>query len=82
MVHLAAYINLKNDKALLTDEVNFKGVITIADFCVKHKIHLIYTSSTDVITNGNYLINEPDTIDIDKLEGIISALKPKPQIIS
>lgn len=43
LVHLAAYINLKNDKALLTDEVNFKGVKTIADFCVKHKIHLIYT---------------------------------------
>ncbi|MDD3712285.1 MAG: NAD-dependent epimerase/dehydratase family protein [Candidatus Izemoplasmatales bacterium] len=77
LVHLAAYINLKNDKSLLTDEVNFNGVKTIADFCVEHNIHLIYTSSTDVITNGNYLINEPDTIDIDKLEGYYQRSKAK-----
>ena len=77
LVHLAAYINLKNDKSLLTDEINFNGVKTIADFCVEHKIHLIYTSSTDVITNGNYLINEPDTIDIEKLEGYYQRSKAK-----
>lgn len=69
LIHLAAYINLKNDKADLTNQINFQGVKTIADFCVENNIFLIYTSSVDCITSNDYLIKEPKIINTDLLEG-------------
>jgi dihydroflavonol-4-reductase len=69
LIHLAAYINLKNDKSTLTDKINFQGVKTIADFCALNNIFLIYTSSVDCITSNDYLIKEPDIISTDHLDG-------------
>jgi len=42
LIHLAAYINLKNDKKDLTAKINFDGVKMIADFCLEKSIYLIY----------------------------------------
>lgn len=69
LIHLAAYINLKNDKEELTAKINFEGVKMIADFCLERSIYLIYTSSTDCITNTEYNLSEPDIIFVESLEG-------------
>jgi len=68
LIHLAAYINLNNDKQCMTDEINFVGVKLIADFCSINNIYLVYTSSTDAITSDKFLISEPEVIDCDSLK--------------
>lgn len=67
LVHLAAYINLKNDKHDFTDKINFEGTKMIADFCSNNNIYLIYTSSTDAIPSNQYLVTEPQSINPDCL---------------
>jgi dihydroflavonol-4-reductase len=69
LIHLAAYINLKNDKKDLTAKINFDGVKMIADFCLEKSIYLIYTSSTDCITHVDYNLSEPEEINVNSLEG-------------
>lgn len=68
LVHLAAYINLNNDKHDFTDKINYEGTKMIADFCSKNNIYLIYTSSTDAIPSNQYLVTEPKTINHDSLK--------------
>lgn len=75
LIHLAAYINLKNDKEDLTAKINFEGVKMIADLCLSKKIRLVYTSSTDCITNGDYNLSEPENINLDNLEGFYQQSK-------
>ena len=77
LVHLAAYINLKNDKQSLTEEINYLGVKTIADFCAASDIFLIYTSSTDAITSDSFLIEEPEEIQLDNLISYYQKSKAK-----
>jgi dihydroflavonol-4-reductase len=77
LIHLAAYINLKNDKEDLTAKINFEGVKMIADFCLEKSIYLIYTSSTDCITNSEYNLAEPDEIYLESLEGYYQKSKAR-----
>jgi dihydroflavonol-4-reductase len=77
LIHLAAYINLKNDRIDYTYHVNYKGVKTIANFCHQFDIYFIYTSSTDTIKNENYLITEPNQIYPEKLKNHYQISKAK-----
>jgi dihydroflavonol-4-reductase len=77
LVHLAAYINLRNDKQDLTEEINYLGVKRIADFCASRNIFLVYTSSTDAITSDNYLISEPEEINPENLVSYYQKSKAK-----
>ncbi|MDY0024327.1 MAG: NAD-dependent epimerase/dehydratase family protein [Candidatus Izemoplasmatales bacterium] len=77
LIHLAAYINLKNDKKELTDEINFLGTKRIVDFCIEKNIYLIFASSTDAILNHDYLIKEPESIDVNLLNSYYQKSKAK-----
>ena len=77
LIHLAAYINLKNDKLELTDEINYLGTKRIVDFCIEKNIYLIFTSSTDVILNHDFLMKEPESIDVSLLKSHYQKSKAK-----
>ena len=77
LIHLAAYINLKNDQEEMTAKINYEGVKMIADFCLEKSIYLVYTSSTDCITNGDYNLSEPEEIEVNSLEGYYQRSKAK-----
>jgi dihydroflavonol-4-reductase len=77
LVHLAAYINLKNDQKEMTERINYESVKMIADLCTEKNIFLIYTSSTDCITSEDFLVSEPDKINIDNLKGYYQISKAK-----
>jgi dihydroflavonol-4-reductase len=77
IVHLAAYINLKNDKQEMTNEINYLGVKTIADICVAKKVYLIYTSSTDCLTEKEYLLTKTKKSKVDNLKSYYQQTKAK-----
>lgn len=77
LIHLAAYINLKNDQKEMTERINYESVKMIADLCAKKNIFLIYTSSTDCITSEDFLVSEPEKINIDNLKGYYQISKAK-----
>ena len=77
IVHLAAYINLKNDKQELTNEINYLGVKTIADICAEKKAYLIYTSSTDCLTENEYLLTKTKKSNVDNLKSYYQQTKAK-----
>ena len=65
LIHLAAYINLKNNQAELTQKINYEGVKMIVDFCVLKNVYLVFSSSVDAIYTDNYLVTEPDKLIMD-----------------
>lgn len=75
LIHLAAYVNLKNKQRDLTYQINYEGTKIIADTCVKKNIHLIYTSSVDAINSQEYLIKEPKTLELDTLDTLYQKTK-------
>lgn len=77
LIHLAAYINLKNDQREMTERINYESVKMIADLCTKKNIYLIYSSSTDCITCEEFLVSEPEMINIDNLKGYYQISKAK-----
>jgi len=77
LIHLAAYINLKNDKQELTNEINYLGVKTIADICVKKNVYLIYTSSTDCLTEKEYLLTKTKKSNVENLKSFYQQSKAK-----
>ena len=77
LIHLAAYINLKNTDIKLTEKVNYISTKTIADFCKDNKVYLIFSSSVDAIYSKDYLISEPNKLNPDKLSNIYQITKAK-----
>ncbi len=75
LIHLAAYVNIKNTQSDLTYKTNFEGTQAIADTCVKKNIHLIYTSSVDAISSQEYLIKEPKYLEPDTLDTLYQKTK-------
>jgi len=75
LIHLAAYINLKNNQKALTLETNYEGVKMIVDFCVAKKIYLVFSSSVDAISSRDYLIKEPSKLIIDENFGLYQKTK-------
>lgn len=66
LVHLAAYINLKNNQPSLTEEINYHGVKTIVDFCVKNQVYLVFSSSVDCLKGEEYCLEEPKSISLNQ----------------
>ncbi|MFW5794434.1 MAG: NAD-dependent epimerase/dehydratase family protein [Bacillota bacterium] len=77
LIHLAAYINLKNTEIKLTEDINYIGTKIIADFCKENYVYLVFSSSVDAIYSPNDLITEPNNIDISKLKNIYQISKAK-----
>ncbi|MDD3129507.1 MAG: NAD-dependent epimerase/dehydratase family protein [Candidatus Izemoplasmatales bacterium] len=77
LIHLAAYINLDNLQEKMTKEINYDGLITIANFCVEKNVYLVYTSSTDVFNGDKYLVNEQTKIILEDLSGYYQKYKAK-----
>ncbi len=74
-IHLAAFVNLKNNQSDLTYHVNYEGTKIIADTCVKKNIKLIYISSVDAIHSQEYLIKEPKYLEPDTLATLYQKTK-------
>jgi dihydroflavonol-4-reductase len=66
LVHLAAYINLKNNQSSLTEEINYHGVVKIVDFCIKNDIYLVFSSSVDCLKGDEYCLREPENISLNQ----------------
>ncbi len=69
MVHIAGLIDLKNNQPEASEMINNVGTRRIIDFCNKHGIRLIYTSSVDVLTRERSaaLIREPENLYPEQL---------------
>lgn len=75
LVHLAAYINLKNDQRDLTYKINYEGTKTIADICVRKNVYLIFSSSVDAIRSDDYLVTETNHLKIDCIDTLYQKTK-------
>jgi len=67
-VHLAGTIDYRNDNLEESILVNDIGTKIIIDFCAEKNIHLVYSSSVDIIDHvqRNSIISEPKNIQIWK----------------
>ncbi|MFO7969444.1 MAG: NAD-dependent epimerase/dehydratase family protein, partial [Candidatus Izemoplasmatales bacterium] len=77
LIHLAAYVNLKNTEKILTEEINYTGTKTIANFCKENNVYLLFSSSVDAIYSQDYLIQEPSNLNPEKLNSIYQITKAK-----
>ncbi|MBN2504385.1 MAG: NAD-dependent epimerase/dehydratase family protein [Bacilli bacterium] len=79
IVHMAGYIDLKNNQPQLSDLVNNVGTCKLIDFCQRNNIRLVYTSTVDCIprSRNDVLIVEPDFIDPDILNSNYAISKAK-----
>lgn len=68
IIHLAGVIDIKNNKKEETLKINYEGTKTILNISQEKKAsRFIYFSTTDCIEKENDLIQEPKTINPEKL---------------